>query len=166
MANYKENAGLLAWKKDSETRRLQNILKTDELKPATLTKITPAVISAFKLGKENRIRQGQFDELKRAINELIVFLNNFISMDIQSNNDYFEKVLNLSDRKEINFKMIYNRINSVKPSYQYLYWNYWNSSYNKDKNVSLKGEEIINQYRPFFEQLKFEIVLLKSKLKL
>ncbi len=164
MEAKKNKPKLSPWKKDRETRQLQRILNVEEIKPSTFTDILPAVISEFKKGKRDRLRQNEYDRLKIAINNFSIFLNNFISSEIAPTNDYFTKVLDLSDRIEINFKLIYDRIDAVKPPFQYLYWNYWNSNYNTDKHLTMNGEGIIQKYTSFFEQLKYEIALLKSKI--
>lgn len=150
---------------DKTTRLYQKKLALKEIKPTTLTDLSVGTISAIKNG-EKKVTLKSEQNLKIAFHNLYIELNNFSKKEVEKTDDYFSLFLDISSHKSINFKEIYSSIPGVKPNYGILVWSYWNSDYNRSKNINFKGKETVEKFESFFQQFRFEIKLLSTKLKI
>lgn len=74
---------------------------------------------------------------------------------------YFEELLTLADLPALNWAQKVNAVD--KPNAAVLRWSYYNGE--RKYPVHPSGE-FVKRYEPFFEQLKYELKLLATKVKI
>lgn len=152
MKNFIEN---------KDTRKMQEVLNLKELRSGRFEiEISVGAMSDFKNRKRNKISEDVFISLKKELNNLHLILNNFSKKEVKKSEQYFKDLLDISEIKILNWQEIVRSVNSTeKPNTSYLRW----SLYSETRKPDI---ELIDKYFSFFEQLRFELKLLSSKVKI
>ena len=151
--------------KSKETVKLQFILNLPEIRSGRFNlPVTASSISQFKTGVSENINKDIFLLLKIKINEMYVILKKFTSKDVSFTDAYFKELLNISDLDVLNWAEICRNVDAIdKPHVSLLRWSY----YTADRKFPVEPTgEFVKRYSPFFEQLRFELKLLSTKIKI
>lgn len=146
---------------NKETRKLQKVLNFKEVRSGRFDLgVSPGAISNFKTGITNKLSEDLFIKLKSEINILHLTLVNFSKLEVKASNDYFTALLDLAETKQLNWQEIVRNVSSdEKPNTASLRW----SLYSEFRKPNV---ELIEKYYNFFEQLRFEIKSVASKIKI
>lgn len=152
---------------NKDTRKLCEVLNLAEIRSGRFnTDFSNATISNFKTGIEKRITENMFLSFKTQLNEFSIILKSFATKPVQANEKYFEELLDLADTPFFNFKEVYRNTQisvPYSPNYSVLLWSYYSSGH---KFKQEPNGNLIEKYMPFFEQLKYELLLLSKKIKI
>lgn len=148
-----------------EFRKLKEILNFPEIRSGRISKDVPhSYLSMFKTGKMTHFDKKRYLLLKIELNKCSVRLKEFFSKSVVAKDDYVVKLLDIFATPYINLTRIHKSIQvSEKPNLQYLCWSYYVPR--RGYKIEPKGE-LIEKYKDFFEQLRYEMLLLASKIKI
>lgn len=151
--------------KDKETAKLQLILNLPEIRSGRFAlPVTQSSLSQFKTGRTDNINKDIFLILKIKVNELYLLLKKFTSKEVSFTDSYFKELLDIADTPVLNWVHIYKSVDAIdKPNVGVLRWSYYKSE--REFPVYPSGE-FIKRFEPFFEQLRFELKLLSTKIKM
>ncbi|MFJ1367004.1 hypothetical protein ACILDU_11265 [Capnocytophaga canimorsus] len=152
-------------KESKELRKLKEVLNLPEIRSGRISKDVPhSYLSTFKTGKMPHFDKNRYLLLKTELNKCSVQLKEFFSKEVIAKDDYMVKLLDILATPYINLSRIHKSIQvGEKPNLQYLSWGYYVPR--KGFKIEPKGE-LVEKYKSFFEQLKFEMLLLASKIKI
>lgn len=152
---------------NKDTRILQGVLNLPEIRSGRLSKsYSSASISYFKTGVNSKINENIFVDFRNILNDFSVKLKEFSKKPTVASDAYLKTLLDLIDTPFLNFREVYRKAQSnvsKSPNYSVLLWSYYNSKHRVKQEP--KGE-LIERYLPFFEQLKFEFIVLSKKIKI
>lgn len=148
-----------------EVRKLREVLSLPEIRSGRISKDVPhSYLSMFKTGKMTHFDKNRYLLLKTELNKCSVQLKEFFSKEVVAKDDYVVKLLDILATPYINLSRIHKSIQvGEKPNLQYLSWGYYVPR--KGFKIEPKGE-LIDKYKTFFEQLRFEMLLLASKIRI
>ncbi|MDO4764276.1 MAG: hypothetical protein Q4A00_07845 [Flavobacteriaceae bacterium] len=149
-----------------ELRKLREVLNLPEIRSGRISKDVPhSYLSMFKTGKMAHFERERYLLLKIELNKCSVRLKEFFSKEVVAKDDYVVKLLDILATPYLSLRKIYASIEvgAEKPSFQYLCWSYYVPR--GGFKVEPKGE-LIEKYKAFFEQLRYEMLLLASKIKI
>lgn len=144
---------------NKETRKIREVLNLKEIRSGRIkVSLSSASVTDFKKGVKKGLEQRHIEEFKFQLNTLSVELYKFASKDIEAKEGFIENLLDVFDNPVINCLQVYKGIEVFKPNYSLLKWSYY--------HTVKPNPELIKRYPDFFEQLRFELLLLSSKIKI
>jgi hypothetical protein len=149
------------------TRAICRALNCAELRSGRLSReVSSAMMSDFKQGKTTKLNGNKAEILKLALNTLYVDIRKFTRKEVQCTDAYLKELLDIADLPALNWAQLYRNVSGQvdrSPNPAMVRWSYYNSTHKVKVDPS---GDLVERYRPFFEQMRWELKMLSGKLKI
>lgn len=149
----------------NEIEKIRAVLNLPEIRSGRFDiNVLPSVMSSFKLEKRQSLEKEHLLLLKKKLNNFHILLNKFSEKDVQFSDKYLIEILNIAEIPFLNWEEIIRKTEALnKPNTSVLRWSY----YNIDRKYKQEPKgSTVEKFEPFFQQLKFELKLLATKVKI
>lgn len=150
---------------NKETKKLHEILNLPEIRSGRFeTEMSVGAVSSFKKGISKELREEEFLKFKSQIQELSEVIKKISKQEVKATDDYLIDILNLGEIKILNWAEILRKTEALnKPNPAMLRWSYYSSSH---KVKQEPNGAFIERFSNYFEQLRYELILLGTKIKI